>query len=624
MRTTLATLFALIVTVATAQKATKPMVVVSWDGAADWVMDRMLAKGKLRNVAKLANAGANADYCIPPFPSKTAVSHFSIFSGTSPDKSFITGNSVPILPKAEHTLLETQSGFDARWHATEPLWVTAAKAGKNVVALSAAGSYPPSNDQELLRAKPGAINRYREFSGFESDNVIAPARIFTEKDLAADRTITFKVGEQTFLARLIDDPRDPVIGFDSVSITGPRQSKSYTLKPRAAEDKLIGWSGPTSVTKGDLTASVYFRLFSLSPDGSHLMLYQRKATAIKGTESAEVNREYEEAYGGFHDDPFFDVYQKGLLGSQLYRGGEGAAEARCLEIVRLDMSFLKRSFRYALEKWNPDLIFHYSPMSDSAGHTWMGMLDPRSANYNEGLAAKLLPYYEKVLELQDDWLGDMMEAAGKRATFCLVSDHGMTGISKSVNVNVILEKAGLCARDSNNRLDLAKTCICAPPWGDFFLVVNTTDWKSGIIAPANRKETVEKAKKALLDARDPETGMPIITKVFTPDEMGANSGLGGPTGGDLYLDFAPGYYPRNRFADSTVTSSGPNGSGEHGFWPLREEMHSIFYIAGPGVQPGLTVPAMRTVDIAPTLCRLLGIPIPAGVDGHVIGELIRR
>jgi len=28
-----------------------------------------------------------------------------------------------------------------------------------------------------------------------------------------------------------------------------------------------------------------------------------------------------------------------------------------------------------------------------------------------------------------------------------------------------------------NKIDLTKTKICAPPWGDYFVSVNGTDWK---------------------------------------------------------------------------------------------------------------------------------------------------
>ena len=36
---------------------------------------------------------------------------------------------------------------------------------------------------------------------------------------------------------------------------------------------------------------------------------------------------------------------------------------------------------------------------------------------------------------------------------------------------------------------------------------------------------------------------------------------------------------------------------------------------GPGVRPGRTKAKARTVDVAPTLAKLAGIPLPAVLDG---------
>ena len=51
-------------------------------------------------------------------------------------------------------------------------------------------------------------------------------------------------------------------------------------------------------------------------------------------------------------------------------------------------------------------------------------------------------------------------------------------------------------------------------------------------------------------------------------------------------------------------------------------MHAILYLGGPGVAQGKAIPAVRQVDVFPTLARLLGIEPPADVVGHVIGEAL--
>ncbi len=43
-----------------------------------------------------------------------------------------------------------------------------------------------------------------------------------------------------------------------------------------------------------------------------------------------------------------------------------------------------------------------------------------------------------------------------------------------------------------------------------------------------------------------------------------------------------------------------------------------FLLLGPGVRPGASTTAVRTVDLAPTLARLAGVPTPADLDGRSV------
>ena len=64
---------------------------------------------------------------------------------------------------------------------------------------------------------------------------------------------------------------------------------------------------------------------------------------------------------------------------------------------------------------------------------------------------------------------------------------------------------------------------------------------------------------------------------------------------------------------------GPGGHGNAS--PF--EVHATLVLAGPGVRVALhsSVPSANP-DLAPTLCRLLGIPVPAWMEGRVLEELL--
>jgi predicted AlkP superfamily phosphohydrolase/phosphomutase len=613
--------------------ATERLVIMSWDGATDWVVDRMLKEGKLPNVARMASGGVAAQYLIPAYPSKTAVGHVAMFTGAWGNINGVTNNSVPLLPRAEHTILQSRSGFDGNSMMAEPLWVRAAVEGKKVAALSAAGSFPPDPFIEQIKAKGGDPANFVQFSGFEHQIMAASTKTeFSAQAVDnADgwpgapqsrryRQTSIPAGDGRIHILIYDDPNDPVDGFDTMLIRSGMTTQ--TLKPRAAADDIDGWAGPFKVREGDLLGHAWFRLFSLSPDGKNLELYRGKVSGLRGTESPEEIERYLDAYGNFHDDSFFN-YTGGMLGPTLWEGGNGEAERRLMEIVRLDCHFLKRQFDYAIQRWNPNLMFVYTPMSDSAGHVWMGALDPNRQGHDKALAAKLWPFYEQVHVLQDEWLGHVLDRLGPTGALTLVSDHGMEGISKTFYPNAALAAAGLMAYDGN-RIVPERTKILTPPWSDFFLVVHGTDWKGGIVTPEQREEVLKAATEALLAVRDPETNQPVVTAVLRADEL-SHLGIGGPAGGDLYLDLAPGYYPSSRASQVAVgPSRSPIGDGVHGFLPFRRSMHGIFYAYGAGIAKGAVVPGLRQVDVAPTLAHLLGIGVPRDAVGHIIGGVFRR
>jgi hypothetical protein len=133
---------------------------------------------------------------------------------------------------------------------------------------------------------------------------------------------------------------------------------------------------------------------------------------------------------------------------------------------------------------------------------------------------------------------------------------------------------------------------------------------------------IERAAAALLAPRDPQSGAALVERVFRPQEF-PGLGIGGPRGGDLYFDLAPGLYPSAGLRDEVVSAArNARGSGEHGYDPERRAMHAIFYLAGPGVAAGARLPAIRHIDVAPTLARLLGLPAPPQSIGRIVAEAL--
>lgn len=623
----------LLAVAASLQTQPPALVLISWDGAPDWVIDRLVDEGKLPTLGRIRREGAYADYVVPSFPSKTAVGHSAVFTAAWPEVSGIVGNSVPAGPASQTSLTESLRGFDSRALTAEPVFVTAAKAGFQVAVLSATQSFPAEPHLDSIRAAGADPSKFWSLSGFET--TLAGRAMLTEKDFRAptaswpgvptspsSKEAEFEVAGSKFYALAYDDPSDPTQGLDTVAIRqGSRSGGAGTigakLKPSQAREDSGFWSRPFRVGSGERSGGLAFRLFSLSSDGNKIELYRSSAHALLGAAKGPSKASYEAAYPCFHDDAFGN-YESGLFGPTLVEGGSGEAERRILEIVRRDCELLYAGTRWAWQNLRPRLLTHYTPMSDSAGHTWMGLLDPDLPGHDPELAAKIWPHYIKLFQLQDEWLGKVIDLVGKDAVVALFSDHGMEGISRYLNIQGVLELAGLTAQAGRN-IDLTKTKIASAAWEDFSLTVNRADRKGGIVPPGEVESVLAQATAALVSVRDPETNLPVVTSVWRARDV---PGLGVSNGscGDIYFDLAPGYYPRRSFGAPITKVTSAWREGVHGFYPERRKMHSILYVMGPGIRAGLKGPSMRQIDIVPTLCRGVGLPIPPQAQGHAVGQ----
>jgi alkaline phosphatase D len=88
-----------------------------------------------------------------------------------------------------------------------------------------------------------------------------------------------------------------------------------------------------------------------------------------------------------------------------------------------------------------------------------------------------------------------------------------------------------------------------------------------------------------------------------------------------------GYRGNRRVGEVVVVATGrapitidPNWrapGGHHGLDPALGEMRGIFYAAGPDLKRGLTIPPFENVHIYPLIAKLLGLPVPPGIDGRL-------
>jgi predicted AlkP superfamily pyrophosphatase or phosphodiesterase len=219
----------------------------------------------------------------------------------------------------------------------------------------------------------------------------------------------------------------------------------------------------------------------------------------------------------------------------------------------------------------PRLVMSYWHGADTAGHS-------KGPDH---------PDVAKALAGQDRELGALLAALDARSawshtTLIVVSDHGMTRATESVPIARALRSAKVRAHIEPSS-SVAHVFLENP-------------------------EDLARAERAL-------AGLAGV-RVDRREALPASLHLSHPTRtGDLVVRTEPPY---------TFATSGPlerAARGMHGYAPEDPDMAGIFLALGRGVPAGARPEAVRMIDVAPTVARLLGIDPPRQAEGSAIAAI---
>ncbi|MEQ8858205.1 MAG: ectonucleotide pyrophosphatase/phosphodiesterase [Pseudomonadales bacterium] len=225
----------------------------------------------------------------------------------------------------------------------------------------------------------------------------------------------------------------------------------------------------------------------------------------------------------------------------------------------------------------PRLIMSYWAGADGEGHD--------HGSESSGVMAQL--------EAQDLQLGRLLAGMDAldlwdRTTLILVSDHGMTDVSRYVDLSARLEAAGVPARVMGGAV--ANVYLDDP-----------ADLERALVAIAGLEPARAWAKRDVPAAwrlSHPRRSGDIVVTVEPPFTLSQPRGLAGHLG---RLYFALG-----------------GEFGSHGYRPDHPDMAGVFLAMGRGVPEGLVIPEVHQVDVAATIARLLGIDPPRQSEGRPV------
>ena len=307
------------------------------------------------------------------------------------------------------------------------------------------------------------------------------------------------------------------------------------------------------------------------------------------------------------------------------------------------------------EPW--DLLFFQIHSPDGINHAHLNDLHPEAAGYDPSREAESWDRFRTEYQMLDACLGEVMTFAPKgRTLFLMVSDHACLPTSRRLNLRHALVQAGLVAyRPARLRRNSSMT-YQEDECGEEFMKLDlgrskvilgghplaTSIWANlkgreadGVVEPGEAYEALRSQVIDLLyGLRDPNTGQCPIELALRKEDA-AHLGLWGDRVGDVIFCLRPGYamgglcdavgpIPSAEM-DAGLFPGARLGGCHHLYLPGARfggfSNGAVLAMSGPGVARGkrLTAP-ICTIDVAPTICYLLGLSPPDSCDGHAIGE----
>ncbi len=282
-----------------------------------------------------------------------------------------------------------------------------------------------------------------------------------------------------------------------------------------------------------------------------------------------------------------------------------------------------------IDAGNWDLLVGVIDSPDRVQHLMWRLIDPQHPKYDPALAGKQGDAIERVYRRCDQFVAQVLERLDPGTTLLIVSDHGFQSWRKAVNLNTWLVQQGyqgrldavterawldglLAGGDFWRHVEWSRTRAYAIGYGQIYVNLRGREARGLVAAGAEYDGLVQELADRLLRLRDPETGEPVVRAVYKRSDISH-----GPFDGDapdLQVGFAPGY----RVSWQTVAGGAPPGIVYPNARPWSGDHASVDYRAVAGMVIS-SVPIAsgepRLVDIAPTVLKYFGVPIPGKSDG---------
>ena len=468
---------------------------------------------------------------------------------------------------------------------------------------------------------------------------------------------TDKYGLNAYIYDSTDDGRT---NYDRVLFSPTKSGADAVadLRPGRLADVKVKLSGGAL---DGMTAGMYVKVEALSPDLSRVRLFHTSVTRVVATWPGWAGEAGFTDFAEYLASAFptstaadFAVGEAGIVSEDTY-AQQGLAWTRAHWPI----------LRYIAQNYSPDLFLVGFPVTDEFSHQFLGLVtrtlpngdanpaydDANLDHKRDHRVAARERYLRTAYARADQTLRLARSLVGRDPTTFVASDHGFAPQFLAVDASKVLVDLGLLSKPQTSNCRLAagetigkaKACWAGGTVQVYLNLAGRDPAGGGLsqVAAADEASTVAAVKAAFLGLSDAQDwtgdgkaeGWKPIDRAFTkaesryiPNGRNSTADMAHPTRtGDLVV-FAAVPYQFDAATPGTLVAPS-HFFGQHGYVPDVKDlggntnMRATFLAGGRAIARG-SVKA-RSIDLAPTLAFLLGVPQPQHSQGRVLRDMVK-
>ena len=604
-----------------AQTPKKRVVMISVDGAPDYLIDKFLANGVLPAngaFAKMKKSGAFATTLLPINIASTGPSHISIFTGASPGKTGIVGNS--FRKNDQNWNSPNLSSFNQPI-TSETIFQAAMRQGKKVMALGGVGIDYASKDRMI-----NYMFMYPEISGSSLvlDLEVTDTIITCRDNESYIKLNVANKSTSKAIFQITNDLKIPLYFFlknlDFEPILSHHKTEIFIDLDSDIKNgystSVFSESWATMVIEKDgKTYNTSFRIFKSDEKAGKFQLFMTAPAEVYGSPNGFLEK-LQSKCGLWPGEPENRKQTAGLVSEQIWFEQLDRLSKYSRDLILTGMTE---------NDW--DLLFGYFSTLDDVQHRYT-LTNPIQIDYkaDNGNRPKIYAeHIEKRFQNVDAYLLEIINALPKNANLVVFSDHGMIPTHTILMINNFLEQSGF-NEDKQNIKSVSSG-------NSAHIYINKEKIKT-----IDYQKYLVRLTDSLKSLKDNKTGEPIFELVANQEQQKEYGLYNADYSGDLFVSCKSGYTISDRFlpevnflvqnsfdpkmfanenqATRDFLLSGTmneTGRGVHGCLSTLREGQSIFYAIGPDVQKK-EIKKMYSLQIAPTVAKLLGIQPPVDAE----------